>query len=101
VPDADDTSRLRVAGVPGTDAEPEMASRGAWAPMERGYRVTVAIELADDLDDFGFDLYVNRIREGRERRVGQLVWSGARDGRLYLAGDRPLAGQLPLVAVER
>jgi hypothetical protein len=101
VPDADDPSRLRVAAVPGTDAEPEMASAGAWMPTERGYRVTLAMELADDLDDFGFDLHVNRIREGRERRVGQLVWSGARDTRLYLAGDRPLAGQLPLVALER
>jgi hypothetical protein len=100
VPDADDVSRLKVSGVRGTDAVPEMAS-GAWAPTERGYCVTLAVELADDVDDFGFDLYVNRIREGRERRVGQLVWSGARETRLYLAGDRPLAGQLPLVAVEK
>jgi hypothetical protein len=101
VPDADDPQRLRVAAVRGTDAEPEMASAGAWAPTERGYRVTLAIELADDLDDFGFDLHVNRMREGRERRVAQLVWSGAQDSRLYLAGDRPMSGRPPLVAVER
>lgn len=100
VPDADDASRLRVSAVRGTDAEPEMVG-GAWAPAERGYRVTLAVELADDVGDFGFDLYVNRMREGRERRIGQLVWSGARETRLYLAGDRPLAGRPPLVAVGR
>ncbi len=100
VPDADDPSRLRVSAVPGTDASPEMV-RGAWQPTERGYRITCAIELSDDVQDFGFDLYVNRFREGRERRLGQLVWSGAGGARLYLVGDRPLTHQLPRVAAER
>ena len=100
VPDADDPARLRVAAVAGTDAEPEMA-QGSWQPTDRGYRITCAFELPDDLGDFGFDLYVNRIREGRERRTGQLVWSGARGSRLYLAGDRPLTHSLPLVAAQR
>ncbi len=100
VPDADEPSRLRVSGVRGTDASAEMV-RGAWMATDGGYRVTGAVELPDDLENFGFDLYVNRIREGRERRTGQLVWSGARGARLYLAGDRPLPGRLPLVAVER
>jgi hypothetical protein len=100
VPDADDESRLRVSAVGGTDAEPEMASRGAWMPTERGYRLTCAIELSDDVADFGFDLYINRFRDGRERRLGQLVWSGAQGTRLYLAGDRPLTHGLPLVAAE-
>ena len=98
VPDADDPARLRVSAVRGTDASPEML-HGAWQPTERGYRITCAMELPDDVGDFGFDLYVNRFREGRERRVGQLVWSGARGTRLYLAGDRPLSHQLPLVAL--
>jgi len=100
VPDADDPSQLRVSAVHGTDASPEML-RGAWQPTERGYRITCAIELPDDMQDFGFDLCVNRFREGRERRVGQLVWSGAGGARLYLAGDRPLAHRLPLVAAQR
>jgi len=100
VPDADDASRLRVSAVRGTDASPEMVS-GAWAPTGRGYRITCALELPDDVQDFGFDLYVNRFREGRERRVGQLVWSGAGGTRLYLAGDRPLSHRLPLVATGR
>jgi len=100
VPDADDPSRLRVSAVRGTDASAEML-HGAWQPTERGYRITCAIELPDDVQDFGFDLCVNRCREGRERRVAQLVWSGARGTRLYLAGDRPLTHQLPLVAAAR
>ena len=44
---------------------------------------------------------MNRILEGRERRTGQLVWSGAQGTRLYLAGDRPISHALPLVAAER
>jgi len=97
VPDGDDESELKVSAVRGTDASSEML-HGAWAPTERGYRITCAIELPDDVGDFGFDLCVNRFREGRERRVGQLVWSGAGGSRLYLAGDRPLSHRLPLVA---
>ena len=100
VPDADDTSRLKVSAVSGTDGSPEMV-RGAWQPTGRGYRITAAIELPDDVQDFGFDLCVNRFREGRERRVGQLVWSAAAGARLYLAGDRLPPHHLPLVAAER
>jgi len=100
VPDPDDPARLKVSAVPGTDAAPEMVE-GAWQPTDRGYRITCAIELSDDVGDLGFDLYVNRIREGRERRTAQLVWSGAHGARLYLAGDRPVTHALPLVAAER
>jgi hypothetical protein len=100
VPDPDDTGSLRVMAVRGTDAEPEMV-HGAWMPTEHGYRITCAVELPDEFAEFGFDLYVNRFREGRERRVAQLVWSGARGTRLYLAGDRPLPGRPPLVAARR
>jgi len=91
---------LRVAAVRGSDAEPEMIAGGSWQPTARGYRVTFAIVLPEPVTgEIGFDLYVNRGREGRERRVGQLVWSGARGSRLYLAGDRPLPGPLPLVRI--
>ena len=37
--------------------------------------------------EIGFDLLVNRIEPGRERRSGQLVWSGG-GGWVYLRGDR-------------
>lgn len=100
VPDAETPSRLRVSTASGTDAAPEMV-RGAWAPTPRGYRVTLAVELPEEPEDLGVDLCVNRFRAGRERRVGQLVWSGARGSRLYLAGDRPVATPLPVMAVER
>ena len=100
VPDADDPSRLRVSAVHGTDASPDML-HGAWQPTDRGYRVTCAVELPDDVHEFGFDLCVNRLGESCERRSGQLVWSGAGGARLYLAGDRPLTHQLPLVAAAR
>ncbi|MBI1723093.1 MAG: heparinase II/III family protein [Gemmatimonadetes bacterium] len=101
VPDAEDRSRVRVSAVRGTDAEPEMVVEGAWMRTPRGYRVTLAIETPDEeLREFGFDVYVNRARHGRERRVGQLIWSGARGARLYLAGDRPMPGPLPRVRVQ-
>ncbi len=100
VPDPHDVARVRIAAVPGSDAEPEMVTAGAWQPTGRGYRLVLALDVPDALaGDFGFDLYVNRAREGRERRVGQLVWSGAHGTRLYLAGDRPVPGPLPRVAL--
>jgi len=98
VPDTE-TPRLRVSPVRATDAEATMVTQAAWAPTERGYIATLAIEMPVEVRTFGFDLYVNRGRKGRERRVGQLVWSGARGARLYLAGDRALPGALPLLEV--
>ena len=99
VPDGEKPGELRIAAARGTDAEASMITEGRWAPTERGYCVTFAIELAVEVSSFGFDLYVNRAREGHERRIGQLVWSGARGTRLYLGGDRVVPGALPLVAV--
>ena len=99
VPDAEKRGALRIAAARGTDAEASMITEGSWAPTERGYCVTLAIELAVEAPSFGFDLYVNRGREGNERRVGQLVWSGARGTRLFLGGDRVIPGTLPLVIV--
>jgi hypothetical protein len=100
VPDPGDPGHVRVAAVRGSDAEPEMVTAAAWCPTPRGYRVTLALDVPDALDGgFGFDACVNRAAPGRERRVGQLVWSGSRGLRLYLAGDRPVPGPLPRVAV--
>ncbi|MFI5279240.1 MAG: heparinase II/III family protein [Gemmatimonadales bacterium] len=100
VPDDGDRSQLRVSSVQGTDAEAAMVAGGEWSPTPSGYRLGLNITLPEaPKDDVGFDLYVNRGREGRERRTGQLVWSGARGTRLYLAGDRALPGPLPRVKV--
>jgi hypothetical protein len=98
VPVAEDPSRLRVTAVRGTDAATEMVTAGAWAPMEHGYRLSFAVDVPDLLEgEFGLDLAVNRMHPGRERRSGQLIWSGARGQRLYLAGDRPADDVLPRV----
>jgi hypothetical protein len=82
--------RLRVRGASGTAGTPEMVS-GRWQPTESGYRVTLAIGLAGweprGGDTLGFDLLVNRMEPGRERRSGQLVWTGG-GGWVYLRGDR-------------
>jgi hypothetical protein len=98
VPEDADQSRVRVAAVKGTDAENEMVTETRWWPLPDGYGVRIVLSLPEPpRDDVGFDLYVNRAAWGRERRTGQLVWSGARGTRLYLAGDRALPGPLPRV----
>lgn len=99
VPDTGDHARVRAMPARGTDAEAGMV-HGGWAPTANGYRLTFALTLPEAADGFGFDLLVNRARHGRERRVGQLVWSGADGHRLYLAGDRPPRSELPWVAAE-
>jgi hypothetical protein len=101
VPDGAAPPALRVAAVRSTDAEASMVTAGAWSPTDTGYRVTLSVELPAEAERFGFDLYVNRGRAGLDRRVGQLVWSGGRGTRLYLAGDRALPGDLPHVEVAR
>ncbi|HEY9505863.1 MAG TPA: hypothetical protein VIQ27_07825, partial [Gemmatimonadales bacterium] len=89
VPSGDDGS-VRARAVAGTAGDPGMV-RGAWRPTAGGYSLTVGIALPEWSPvpgaEIGFDLLVNRIEEGRERRSGQLVWSGG-GGWVYLRGDR-------------
>ncbi len=95
VPDA---PGVRVSGVRGTDGVPEMIVDARWEPTPTGYGVTFAVDVPGMVQpDLYLDLCVNRRGSGRERRGGQLVWSGARGARLYLAGDRPVPGPLPRV----
>lgn len=66
--------------------------RGAWRRSDEGYCVTLAIAWPEGLlthvgGRVGFDLIVNEMAAGRERRVGQLVWSGG-GGWVWLRGDR-------------
>ena len=70
------------------------AVRGAWRRTEQGYRVTVAVPwpIAEGLHPHAgarvrFDLIVNEMLPGRQRRSGQLVWSGG-NGWIWLRGDR-------------
>ena len=89
VPSGDDGS-IRVTPVRGTHGEAGMV-RGAWRPTGQGYALTIGLELPEWSPhpgaEIGFDVLVNRIEEGRERRSGQLVWSGG-GGWVYLRGDR-------------
>ncbi|MBA3317924.1 MAG: heparinase II/III family protein [Gemmatimonadales bacterium] len=85
---ADGTIRVRVAS--GTSGAAGMV-RGGWQPSETGYTLSAAVTLPEwsprPGDEIGFDLLVNRVESGRERRSGQLVWSGG-GGWIYLRGDR-------------
>lgn len=78
----------------GAGASPGLADavQGRWRRTPRGYRVTVAIawpewHRAHVGGRLRFDLLVNEMERGRERRSGQLVWSGG-NGWVYLRGDR-------------
>ena len=66
--------------------------RGAWRRTEQGYCVTIAVAWpewhhAHVGGQVGFDLIINEMLPGRERRAGQLVWSGG-NGWVWLRGDR-------------
>jgi hypothetical protein len=86
-----DGERLRIRVPDGYAGEPAMVT-AAWAPADVGYLVTLALRLPgwearDRGDRFGFDLLVNEMLPERERRSGQLVWSGG-SGWVWLRGDR-------------
>ena len=93
----DGTIRIRAAS--GTAGDADMV-RGAWQPTESGYTLSIGIALPEWTprpgDEIGFDLLVNRIEAGRERRSGQLVWSGG-GGWVYLRGDRQDPARLGLL----
>ena len=82
---------VRVRAVSGTSADPSEVD-GVWSRTESGYTLTLALAPAfwDEVlraRTLDFDLIVNEMREGRERRAGQLVWSGG-GGWIWLRGDR-------------
>ena len=84
-------SRLRVRPVSNGTADPT-AVRGAWRSTDTGYCITLAIAWPEGFvkhagGRIGFDLLVNEMHADRERRVGQLVWSGG-NGWVWLQGDR-------------
>jgi heparinase II/III-like protein len=85
-------SGLRVSAVAGTAARADMVT-GGWRRTREGYCLALGLalprwnELAVAGTRLGFDLLVNHMEPGRERRSGQLVWSG-RNGWVWLQGDR-------------
>ncbi|MDQ2669158.1 MAG: heparinase II/III family protein, partial [Gemmatimonadota bacterium] len=96
-----ETSDVRVLPVDGTAADADVA-RGGWQLTDGGYRITLAIEPPEWSlwyagNEVAFDLLVNEMRPGRDRRSGQLVWSGG-GGWVWLRGDRHDPARLrPLV----
>jgi hypothetical protein len=94
---------LRVHAVRDT-ATDAGAVRGAWAATDTGYVVTLALPWPAWITphvgvQVGFDLIVNEMVAGRQRRAGQLAWSGG-NGWVWLRGDgqsRDRLGQLELV----
>lgn len=92
VPAVDGAPALRVRPVAGTAAAADTIG-GSWAETDDGYAVTLRVALPGLADhvarggELGFDLIVNEMRPGRERRAGQLVWSGG-GGWVWLRGDR-------------
>ena len=81
--------KLRISPAGTRRGDPAMV-RGSWMLIDGGYRVTLAIVPGgplDPRDPLEFDLLVNEMRPNRQRRAGQLVWSGG-NGWVYLRGDR-------------
>ena len=103
VPASQDNRSIRVRGAGESPGLPDRVE-GGWQRTPQGYRVTVAIawpewHRAHVGGQVRFDLLVNEMEPGRERRSGQLVWSGG-NGWVYLRGDRQEAerfGVLELV----
>ena len=88
VPEAGGSLRVRAVG----GSVPDYEVQGSWQMANRGYRVTLALapewwaeaSLGREVE---LDLIVNEMRPGRERRAGQLVWTGG-GGWVWLRGDR-------------
>jgi hypothetical protein len=65
---------------------------GRWAPTPAGYLITLRLD-HPGISNLGpgsrlrFDLLINELLPDRQRRAGQLVWSGG-NGWIYLRGDR-------------
>ncbi len=63
-----------------------------WRHSDTGYLVLLSLapswwDAVARGDQLGFDVLVNEARPGRQRRAGQLVWSGG-GGWVWLRGDR-------------
>ena len=94
---------LRVQAVQGTNTDASVV-RGAWGQTDTGYRVTIALPWPAWAHPHvggrvGFDLIVNEMLPDRQRRAGQLAWSGG-NGWVWLRGDgqaKQRLGELELV----
>ena len=98
VPEPGGSVRMRPIGV-ATRAPVEASA--TWEETDDGYRLTMALvppfwNDAVFARKLRFDLIVNEMRPGRERRAGQLTWSGG-GGWVWLRGDRQDASRLGIL----
>jgi heparinase II/III-like protein len=92
--------RLRVRPVSDASGDPSRV-RGAWRRTDAGYRLTLALGFPEGVlrhagAQLRFDLLINEMVSGRERRAGQLVWSGG-NGWVWLWGDRQAPERLGIL----
>ena len=88
IPDPD-SSAVRARPVAGTPADPARVT-ATWEPRRDGYIMRIQVDVGRDLrrgDRVPFNLVVNQMTPGRQRRAGQLAFSGG-GGWVYLRGDR-------------
>ena len=98
VPEPGGSVRMRPIGA-ATRAPVEASA--TWEETDDGYRLTMALvppfwNDAVFARKLRFDLIVNEMRPGRERRAGQLTWSGG-GGWVWLRGDRQDASRLGIL----
>ena len=79
-----ESSVVRSRRIEGWNAPHDVAAR--WERSSTGYRIFIS--LPADTPPYGFDVIVNEMPRGRERRRGQLVLSGGAGEFVYLRGDR-------------
>lgn len=88
VPDPD-SELVRVRPVAGTAADPRRIS-ATWKKLPDGYQMDIQYDLGREAragDQVLFNVVVNQMTPGRQRRAGQLALSGG-GGWVYLRGDR-------------
>ena len=79
-----DSDEVRLRAVDGWTLPPELVAE--WQRAGDGYELRVEVPCASA--PVGFDLVINEMPQGRRRRRGQLVLSGAAGEWVYLRGDR-------------
>ena len=84
------SSTVRIRRIDGWTLPQDIAAR--WERSSAGYRIFIS--LATDTPPYAFDVVVNEMPRGRERRRGQLVLSGGAGEFVYLRGDRHEAERL-------
>ena len=95
---------VRVHATRGSGSSTADAVRGAWQQTDHGFALTLAFAWPEWARPHvggrvGFDLIVNEMLPDRQRRAGQLAWSGG-NGWVWLRGDgqsKDRLGELELV----